>query len=79
MSRQPHQRNLIDQMVWAINEVLAEDPILSDPARSAMTRDQADVLYGTLAALTHAVGNVRVIREQQSSKSQLVKVVNNNG
>ena len=75
MSRNPTGRNRWDQLIWAIDEVLEVDPILSDPARSSMTRDQADVLYGTLAALAHATGNVRVIREQQSSKSQLMRTV----
>jgi hypothetical protein len=74
VSRNPTGRNRWDQLVWALNEVLEVDPILQDPARSSMTGDQAEVLYGTLAALAHATGNVRVIREQQSSKSRLVKI-----
>ena len=74
MSRNAQSQDNWDHLIHVLNICIEADPILTKPAQSSMTAQQADALYSVLTMLTHSVGNIRVIRQQQSSKSQLRRI-----
>ena len=74
MSHNPEARTAWDLVIHAMSEALRLDNVVAHPAQSAMTGQQAELIFNSMTVIAHAAGNVRVIREQQSSKSQLRRI-----
>lgn len=72
-SHNPKAQAAWDNLIAAIVRVTEAEGDMAKIAQLSMTREQADILYPLTMMIGTVAGEVRVIREQQSSKSKLNK------